>query len=491
MTTKALKRVATGIEGLDRILAGGLYETGLYIVQGAAGAGKTILANQICFHVAEQKGKAVYYTLLTEAHDRMIGFLQGLTFFKPAMVPSGVNYVSGYKVLEAEGLPGVVRSVRDVIARERPTFLVIDGLVSAEEVAPSDSVFKKFLHEVQTIGAMFRCTIVLLTNSNAAQRIQAEHTMVDGIIELCAEIVQLKPRRNLTVSKLRGTGQLRGQHSFEISNQGITVRPRIEVILQEQGQRPRATDGGRRAFGITALDEMLHGGLTANSNTMVMGPSGTGKTILGMHFLNEAAAAGETSLFFTFYERAEELVSKANRLGMKPLARAIENGKTRVVWQSSVEANIDRIGADLLTAFEEIRPARVFIDSMQGFQVTADHPERIQDFFAAVGDYFVGKGATLLFTAESHDLLGAPLRPPFANASRMCHNILVLRYSELSGRLARVIAILKMRDSGFKHDIRELQIGETGIEILGTASGVDSVLLGGGRRTSDNEGDGG
>src|ERR1044071_7371104 len=105
---KQLNRISTGIAGLDRLLGGGLFETGIYIVQGSAGAGKTILANQICFSYAAQQHRTVYYTLLTESHDRLLGFLQNLSFFDPAKVTSSVNYVSGFKVLEAEGLAGVV-----------------------------------------------------------------------------------------------------------------------------------------------------------------------------------------------------------------------------------------------------------------------------------------------------------------------------------------------------------------------------------------------
>src|SRR6187551_1929934 len=111
MTTKIkqLQRITTGVAGLDFILDGGLFETGLYIIQGVAGSGKTILANQICFHQAKQKRRAVYFTLLTEAHDRMLGFITDLEFFDPKQVTDAVSYVSGFKVLESEGLPGVVR----------------------------------------------------------------------------------------------------------------------------------------------------------------------------------------------------------------------------------------------------------------------------------------------------------------------------------------------------------------------------------------------
>ena len=211
---------------------------------------------------------------------------------------------------------------------------------------------------------------------------------------------------------------------------------------------------------------------------MVLGPSGVGKTSLAMHFLNAGAMAGEAGLLCTFYERPDELVHKARRLGMEPLARAIEDGTVEIAWQSSVEANVDIVGADLVSSFERLQPRRVVIDGMHGFQVTEDPPERIQDFFAAFADYFILRGATLVFTAESRDIVGEPIRPPFPNASRMCQNIIALRYTEIAGRVARAVAVIKTRDAGFDDRIHEFAVTDRGIEVGASIEGRDKVLVG-------------
>lgn len=483
---RPLQRMPTRVPGLDTVLGGGLFESGLYIVQGCAGAGKTILANQICFNQCAQEGRAIYYTLLTESHARILGFLQSMSFFNSAAVASCLNYVSGFKVLDTEGLTGVIRHVREVVTRERPALLAIDGVVSAEEIAPDDIAYKKFLHELQTVAAMFRCTILLLLNTEGSERLHAQHTMVDGIIELRSETVRLKPRRSLEVPKMRGSNQLRGTHSFEITGDGIEVRQRVEALLQPQGYRRRPTPYEERCgFGVDTLDAMLSGGLPKSSNTMMLGPSGAAKTILGMHFLDAGLARGERALLFTFYERPEELLAKARRLRMHALARGIEDGRVKVVWQSSVEANIDTIGNNLIDGFGCVKPARVFLDGMHGFQATLDAPERIQDFFAAISDFFISEAATLLFSSETEDVLGAPLRPPFVNASRMCHNIIVLRYAEIRGRVARALAIFKMRDSGFDPSLREFHVEDTGVTVGAALDDVEMVLLGQPRSSSE------
>jgi circadian clock protein KaiC len=226
------------------------------------------------------------------------------------------------------------------------------------------------------------------------------------------------------------------------------------------------------------LDHAIGGGLIPSSNTMLMGPSGVGKTVLGMHFLNAGAAAGEKGVLFSFFERPAEIVHKARRLGMEPLVGAIDSGAVEIVWQSSVEANVDIVGASLVSTFERLQPRRVVIDGMHGFQVTEDHPERIQDFFAALADFFITRGTTLVFTAESQDIVGDPIRPPFVNASRMCQNLLALRFTEIAGHLARAIAVVKTRDADFDNSIRTFTITPRGIEVEEAIEGRDGILIG-------------
>lgn len=103
-----LRRVPTGVSGLDRVLHGGFLEGGVYIIQGAPGAGKTIFANQACFAQARSGNKALYVTLLAENHARMLQHIRPLAFFDEALIPDGVAYVSGFHLLETEGLDGLM-----------------------------------------------------------------------------------------------------------------------------------------------------------------------------------------------------------------------------------------------------------------------------------------------------------------------------------------------------------------------------------------------
>jgi KaiC/GvpD/RAD55 family RecA-like ATPase len=216
-------RIATGVPGLDEVLNGGLISGGVYIVEGAPGCGKTILGNQICFHRAAAGDSTVYITLLAESHTRMIAHLRSLDFFRPELIGKSIYYLSSFKILEESGLDGLLKSIRDTIRDREASFVVLDGLVSAEEFADSPRDFKKFIHELQTVTGMSGCTVLLLSSTERGGSFRPEHTMVDGIIELGDTLAGVQSLRHVLVRKMRGTSQLRGRHAVDITSAGIKI----------------------------------------------------------------------------------------------------------------------------------------------------------------------------------------------------------------------------------------------------------------------------
>src|SRR5262245_48477609 len=105
---RPLARVPSGVVGIDAIVRGGFLQGGIYLVVGQPRAGKTILANQICFHHIASGGRAVYMTLLAETHARMFSHLQSLSFFDLGLLGDRLQYFSGYATLEKEGLRGLL-----------------------------------------------------------------------------------------------------------------------------------------------------------------------------------------------------------------------------------------------------------------------------------------------------------------------------------------------------------------------------------------------
>jgi circadian clock protein KaiC len=450
----------------------------VYIVRGTPGVGKTILANQVCFHRAAQGAQVIYITLLAEAHDRMMVHLAQLRYFRPELVGNKVQYLAAFRVLDEGGLDGLLKVLRETTASRPADLIVMDGLLVAEETASSDREFKRFVYDIQTLTALTGATTLLLSSGWRYLRLQPELTVVDGVIELSDDLTDMRSLRHVQVRKLRGSHQIRGKHSLSISDEGITIRPRIETRPRIDPGEPRLPDPSRRkGFAIAELDRMLAGGLPEHSITMLLGPTGCGKTILGLQYLAAGAREDEPGLYFGFYESPPELLDKSARIGLG-LKEPVERGLVRLAWQRPVESVLDIHAEHLLRLVHEHGIKRLCIDGMHSFGRTIDFPERLNDALAALGEELQKAGVTTVYTLESRELFGARMEMPLKDVSASAHNIILLRHVELSAQVFRLISILKMRDSTYDSRIYEFRIEDGGISVADTFRSAAQILEG-------------
>jgi circadian clock protein KaiC len=470
-----LTRFASGVSGLDRVLAGGFFAGGVYIVEGIPGAGKTILANQIAFHHVKDGRRVLYVTLLAESHSRLLQHLQEMSFFDPSAIPDRLTYVSGFRTLEEDGLRGLLDLVRKELRSQNASLVILDGFAAVGESAESDREFKKFVHELQVLAGFTPCTFFLLSSGLSAgpEGTQPVHTMVDGLVRLSDRLFGVRAQRELTVAKLRGSRYLRGVHSFDITDDGIRVHPRLESLAHD------LVDGGhvdRISTGLPRLDTMLGGGLLRGSTTMLLGPTGVGKTILGYQFLS-ASTATEKGLLVSFFETPERAVAKAGAIGLH-LERARERGHLELMWQSPVEASLDAIGGEILDAVDRTGARRLFLDGFGGFQYAAVYPERVTGFFAALQRELHRRNVTSVYASELRQIYAPAIKAPVRGVSPLLENLIVLRFVELHGDIRRVISVIKMRDSSFDGMIRGFRVDATGIDITEDFEAVEAVLTG-------------
>lgn len=469
-----MQRVPSGILGLDRILGGGFLCGGVYIIQGSPGAGKTILANQACFQHAQDGGRAVYVTLLAESHSRMLQHLHSMQFFDEKIIPRSLYYVSAFRTLESQGLAGVVDLLRKEVKGQQATLLVLDGLVAVEETAQSDRELKKFIHELQSHAAASGCTVLLLT-SGTRKEVHAEHTMVDGLIELEDQLFAQRSERSLRVAKFRGSDFVAGRHPFRITERGIVLSPRIEA-LYARASVPERIEGPRLPTGIEGLDRMLGGGLMRSSSTVLFGASGTGKTSIALHFASQARIDAPT-MYCSFFESPQRLIEKARGIGI-PLDALIQQGALEIEWQPQGEISIDRIAHTMLERVDERKIRRLVIDGMNAFIASALYPDRIGRFFSCLSNELRARGVTTLHTAETRDIVGGSLRVPLDGISALVDNLIFLRFVELDATLSRMVSVMKVRDSDFDHKIREFHVTSKGVRIGSSAPDAEGLLGG-------------
>ena len=404
----------------------------------------------------------------------MLQHLHSMAFFREEVIPKSLYYVSAFRMLEEEGLSGVVDLLRREVKGQKATLLVLDGLVAAEETAKSDREFKKFIHEIQSHAAANGCTVLLLT-SGLKQIVNAEHTMVDGLIELEDQLFSQRTERALRVRKFRGSDFLAGRHPFRISDRGIVLWPRFEA---EYARASRKEDPRKACLtsGVPEFDTMLGGGFSQASSTVIFGASGTGKTTFGMEFIC-ASSSAEPGLYLSFFESAERLIEKAGGIGL-PLQKLIEDKAVEVIWEPQGERIIDEIAHQVLDAVQARNVRRLVVDGLNAFTASALYPERISRFFSCLSNELRARGVTSIYTGESRDLVGGTLRMPVDGISALVDNLVVLRYVEHDAMLSRMISVLKVRDNDFDPRLREVRISRTGVTIGEQIAGLHGMLSG-------------
>lgn len=469
-----LKRLASGIEGLDALLKGGLIVGASYIVQGRPGSGKTILANQLAFNHVAQGGRVLVATLLSESHERLFQYLSTLSFFDPSLVGKQIQFVSAFDTLEREGLDQVVKLLRGEISRHKATLLIVDGLLTARSRAETPLDTKKFIAELQGHAAFADCTVLFLTSSRLDDG-SPEHTMVDGVIELSEALVGSRSVRSIQLRKTRGSGALSGLHECEITEDGLQVYPRLES-LHSQPSDLGGAELSRVSSGVRVLDELLGGGLPGGSMTLVIGPSGIGKTSLGVSFL-AAATAQEPALHFGFYETPQRLRLKASALGYD-FAAMERSGALRIAWQPTTEGALDDVGARLLRQVRQHASRRVLIDSFGAFTRLTTNPARLNEFFRALTSELRARDVSVMATWEMRDIFGSEINAPTPGLSSIVDNLLLMRFVELDSELKRLLSILKVRDSRYDPALLELIISDHGIDLQKAFAQATAVLSG-------------
>jgi circadian clock protein KaiC len=467
------ERLPIGVQGLDRITCGGLFKGGIYIVAGLPGVGKTILGNQVAFAHVKRGGRALYVTLLSETHARILSQMRALSFFDEDAVGDAIHYVNGFAAVEKEGLEGLLNMLRSSVRERGAQVLVLDGLLTAGSFARSGIDYKKFINELQTWVGVIGCTVVCLASGSPETAMQPEFTMVDGILELATKRVGMRAVRELTISKFRGTAYVEGSHAYHISSDGVCVWPRLEAVFDDGA---RILPEGRVHFGIPQLDEMLAGGLARGSTTLLLGPSGSGKTILGLHFLAAGAAAGEPVLHFGSFENPPALLAKADRLGFR-FTEHLREGRLLVRWHPAVERTLDALGDALLSAVKEKGIQRVLMDGMRGFAAVAQ-PQRLGQYLCALREELLALGCTTMITEETREIYPSAIEETTTGASAVCDNIILLRQLEAEGTLLRLLTVIKTRDTNHDRGLWEFDIAAEGLKLLGRLQPQAAVLPG-------------
>ncbi len=477
-----IRRLSTGVPGLDRVLDGGLPELSFNLIAGGPGCGKTTLAHQIMFANASEQKKALYFTIFGEPPIKMLRYQQQFSFFDAAKINSAIRFVH----LGQEMLDGGLARILDRITREleetEARVVVVDSFRSvARNTAPTEAREELGLESfVQTLAlrlTSYEATTFLVgeyleqeTNSNPI------FTVADGILWLHQTVARNSVLRHLHVVKMRGAAPVAGLHTLTMSDDGLRVYPR----LPEDGNRVEARPSERRELATTGapgLDEMLGGGVPAGYSVLVAGPSGSGKTVLATQFLLAGHARGDSAVLVAFERHLDDY--RSTRSMTAELDRLVREKAVEFVPLRSLDLSVDEALARIQAAVARLGAKRVVIDSLSGFELALAPPFR-EDFreslYRMIGA-LTSLGVTVLATVELTDSF-TELRLSPHETSFLTDGLILQRYTEIEGRLQKVLTVVKMRARPHSTDLRRYEITETGL-VVGEGLGAFRGILAG------------
>ena len=470
-----LKRLSTGSDALDRVLGGGLPTGSVIMLAGEPGTGKTVLTLQIMFSLARAGRRSLYVTTLSEPSLKVIRFMQQLAFFDEHLLDDRITLADIGTTAQTQGIGEALSQVKDRVERDPPDLVAIDSIKALHDFVDGDARSRAVLYDLAVNVAGWGVTTLLVgeyVRDDFARF--PEFAIADGIVHLTNQPNELTSMRQLEVHKLRGTDYVGGRHFFEMSRNGIAFYPRVRMPQDtSEGSAPAVE---RLSTGVAGLDELLGGGLPARSATFVQGSTGTGKTLLGLHFLVAGAQQGEAGILFTLEETLEQLRGIAASFGWN-LQELESQGRLRMNYTSPVELSTDRFLHDVREQVETLGVRRLVLDSLTSARLGAPSQRRFQELVYAVTKHLRVASVTSLMTVETPDLLGSASLGDL-RISAAADNIVLMRYLEIEGRLDRAMAVLKARGVNVRTELRRLSIGRDGLQVGDRFTGLRGVLTG-------------
>ena len=481
----ALPRAATGIEGLDNVLLGGLEPNRLYLLEGMPGSGKTTLALQFLLE-GVRLGEPVLYVTLSETVEEInaIADSHGWSFQHVSireLVPSadmldpGAQYTV-FHPSEVELSETTTKLLADV-ERLKPRRVVFDSLSELRLLAGNPLRYRRQILALKQYFSGRKCTVLMLDDLTSAEHDLQVQSIAHGGLMLEHTLPAFgKMRRRLYVTKYRGSDFRGGYHDYVIERGGMRVFPRLVAA-----EHRRQTSREKMSSGLEAIDRLMGGGLERGTSTLIQGAAGTGKSTISLMFAVSAAARGERSALFIFDESINTLVSRMAGLGVD-LRPHIDAGLIAITPVDPAELSPGEFVAVVRDAVEKGGASIVVIDSLNGsLHSMPDERFLIVQLHELLS--FLGQcgAATILVSAQT-GMMGAQMTSP-VDASYLADAVVLMRYYEFAGEVRQAISVVKMRGGAHERSLRDFAmrdgkiiVGEPLRDYRGVLTGVPQLI---------------
>jgi circadian clock protein KaiC len=484
VTTHHSESALTGVQGLDHVLAGGLARGRVFLLEGSPGTGKTTIATQF-LQAGAAAGERGLYITLSETEDELRATaeshgwsLDGISIYELVPPESLLDQEQQQSLLYSSDLElgETTKRIFEAFERIRPDRVVLDSLSEIRLLAQSSLRYRRQILALKHYFAKQDTTVLMLDDLTTELNDKTVHSVAHGVIAL-EEIARDygRERRRLRVIKYRGRHFRGGFHDFVIATGGVRVFPRL---ISAEHRKPFSREP--LPSESAELTDLLGGGVERGSSVLILGPAGTGKSLLTLTFAMGAASRGERTAMFVFDEELGLLIERAKGLGVD-LQQLIDRDLLLIEQVDAAELSPGEFTERVRSCVEEKNARTVILDSLNGYQAAMPEENALVLHMHELLQYLNRRGATTFLTVAQHGLVGDMKAP--VDVTYLADTVILLRYFEARGRVRRAISVIKKRTSAHEDTIREYRLGTDGlilgeplVEFQGVLRGVPTLV---------------
>ncbi|MFW5823026.1 MAG: circadian clock protein KaiC [Tangfeifania sp.] len=441
-----IKKVKTGIDGLDEITFGGLPFARPTLVSGYAGSGKTVLAIQFILNGIQYYNEPGVFISLEETEDDLRKNMASFGYDLDEMEKSGKLAIDNIRLDQTQlhksgrfDLTPLFLRIEEAIKKVGAERIAIDTFEQIFSQIKDRDIFRQELVRLIHWLKEKKLTTVFTSEKPAVTNPKSgiNEFITDCVINLSHSHIENVYTRRLHILKYRGSMHGTNEYPFLISSKGISLLPITAVEIHHVSNDVLPT-------GVKGLDEKIDkNGFYVGSNTLISGTSGVGKTSMAMSVCLAAMKQNKKALFFTFEESKSQLMRNMKSLGLE-LEEFEKKGLLKIVTSRPTALGIE---AHLVTLYENIenfKPDVLALDPITDLMEVGTKKE-VRGMIIRIIDYLKNNLITVVFTA----LIRSGSESPSIQMSSMVDNWIKLDILKKEKENQPYITIVKTR--GMEH----------------------------------------